>query len=794
MALLLSAILLWQEPSGEETLHKIEDTFSRARTLSVKITIAGTDTANGEDTSLSMSGTFLLKDKTKFLILFDRTDRGHEERFIVVSDGKTTEGHSKYMPDPVSFPTRPELRGFFEASFARGGGTGLVAMSAVFCGYVHNARGMEPDPKKLIKVSDFEKGSNAKEPSLSFTSKMGNFGPAQRVTLWYDSTTFKPTKGLIAAPGGADGTSLRETYEEFVIDGEVPDDRFRVPEPSDPAESAVPATAEEAREQIRRLRSENIDERNDAARKLKEFGKVALPELQKILSDKDEDVVSQAHRLIQLISLQEKLTPRLLRRLPGLDERLLGDDPHLWTVAFLQANEKDGINPALATLKKDDFEKLAGAALRGSRPGAELKSVLRVIRERELKTAGPELRGLLRSPDAETRLEGVGILGNLHLREASGDIRGLLGDPNSDVRGQTAEVLSWLKDRESTPAILKLLEDPEARVRASALEALLRLDAREASAMIVKMLSDKDSDVRWNAACALGEWNVKSAAPDLAKVLEGEDGKAIRGALMALSTMGATEQIPSIAKHLRNPSWKIRSDAIEALALLGAAGEGEAIAGLLKDENDIVRINALRATGSLEIRQALPEVLRLLEDRSIQVRVAALESLGRMEVREQIGRVEKMLSDSSDEVRQSAASTLCRLGSSAGVSALLYKPYYKPDLTCLNALRNPEAWSKLAHTTMGGDLNGSFPELLRAVAKAAGCTLELPDSFLEKFPETAEKRSFSGIGNRRTLLDALYFAKVGGYVIVLEPARMRVLDPEAGLAYWKTWWEGEKKK
>jgi hypothetical protein len=60
---------------------------------------------------------------------------------------------------------------------------------------------------------------------------------------------------------------------------------------------------------IDKLRSDKVEEREEAARKLKEMGKAALPELQKARGDKDPEVASRARYLAQVAALREKLSP-----------------------------------------------------------------------------------------------------------------------------------------------------------------------------------------------------------------------------------------------------------------------------------------------------------------------------------------------------------------------------------------------------------------------------------------------------------------------------------------------------
>ena len=115
---------------------------------------------------------------------------------------------------------------------------------------------------------------------------------------------------------------------------------------------------QEARELIEKLRSDQIEERDEAARKLKELGKPALRDLDQATKDKDPEVASRARQLIRVIRGVDQLTPSLTKLFPELEVRLGAGTDQDWTVAFLAA-----LNVGL---KKEDLEPLAARAVRGA--------------------------------------------------------------------------------------------------------------------------------------------------------------------------------------------------------------------------------------------------------------------------------------------------------------------------------------------------------------------------------------------------------------------------------------------
>ena len=227
MALLLAATLLLQEKSAEDIFRKIEETLTGAKTLSVKFKVSGSSQAEGAGEKMVVEGTFLLKGEKQIYLSFAPPDKA-EERILVVSDGDVLQSHSKVPGSPVSFPAQPRQRHLLEYSFVRGGAAGLMSMGAIFCGLVHNARKMEPDPKKLVAVTDLQLGPKEGGASLTFTSKMDHFGPTLQITLWYDPATHQPLKSTVVFVGK--GRSLTEVYEDLVLNAAIPDEKFKLPE------------------------------------------------------------------------------------------------------------------------------------------------------------------------------------------------------------------------------------------------------------------------------------------------------------------------------------------------------------------------------------------------------------------------------------------------------------------------------------------------------------------------------------------------------------------------------------
>jgi len=228
MNLLLAAVLLMQDKTAEETFKKIEDSITSAKSLSVKIKMTASNREKGEAQLGSISGTFLLKGDQKLLAEFVATQNGKEQRMSVVCDGQYMQGRSIALPQPVEYESQPRFRNYLELAFVRGGGSGLMSMTAIYCGLVHAARKMEQDPKKMVAVTGLESGKDAGGVYLKFDSKMDHFGPLMKNTLWYDPLTYKPLKSVLSAV--ENGATMTEVYEDFILNADIPDEKFKLPE------------------------------------------------------------------------------------------------------------------------------------------------------------------------------------------------------------------------------------------------------------------------------------------------------------------------------------------------------------------------------------------------------------------------------------------------------------------------------------------------------------------------------------------------------------------------------------
>ena len=158
-----------------------------------------------------------------------------------------------------------------------------------------------------------------------------------------------------------------------------------------------------AHELVERLRSDKIDEREEAARALRAMGRPAFAAVEKALRDPDAEVAARAAQIFPILKLAHRLSPRLIRDLPRELERVAEGKPYAWTEAFVEAtSEPEGKrrHPGLTT---EDLLALARPALAEvGNPFGEGDLCLAIGRAGlgELK---PELVRFLESDNALTR-------------------------------------------------------------------------------------------------------------------------------------------------------------------------------------------------------------------------------------------------------------------------------------------------------------------------------------------------------------------------------------------------------
>lgn len=498
---------------------------------------------------------------------------------------------------------------------------------------------------------------------------------------------------------------------------------------------------QDARELLQKLQSDKAEERDDASRKLKELGDAAIPELESASKGKDAEAAARAQTLLRAIRIRKNLTPKLLKAIPGVEDRLAAGQ---WTAVFLKAAARE-------ELGREDVELLAAPALKQALGASEKGEVLGAIVRGKHHSAIPEIVELLKG-------------GPLLLRR------------------QALSALLDFKAVEAFPDLVALLDDPDEQVRSMALEALPRLDPKRARPEILRMLDDRSPMVRRYAVSKLGGLRDKSDAPKLLRALKDPDATVRFHAMGGLRYLEVPEAVLGIGDLLKDPAPFVRGSAAQTLATLGASERIPDVLALLGDPEPQVRRSAIDALEGYRATTAVPQITPLLQDPDSGVRKAAIWTLGKLGSKATLAPLARLLEDPDGELRVAAGSALCRLGSDEGVPVLLKEA---TELLYLNALRQPELWARLEKKVLSATLPGVYEDTLDRVVRDSGLKLDWPG-------RPKETRCFGGDW---ALLDGLRVAIDGTpEEAVLEPDTIRILPRDKALAFWIEWWKTRPRK
>ena len=99
--------------------------------------------------------------------------------------------------------------------------------------------------------------------------------------------------------------------------------------------------AGQAKNLVRKLGSDSISERDDAARALRELGPAALPILDSLSKDSDPEVAARIGRVQRAIRVRQDLTPRFREAVPTAEARLIDGSDEAWTPVFHEWEAKE---------------------------------------------------------------------------------------------------------------------------------------------------------------------------------------------------------------------------------------------------------------------------------------------------------------------------------------------------------------------------------------------------------------------------------------------------------------------
>lgn len=248
------------------------------------------------------------------------------------------------------------------------------------------------------------------------------------------------------------------------------------------------------------------------------------------------------------------------------------------------------------------------------------------------------VRSQLRSDDAKTRRQAIGVLRSLSPNpELAGDLVASLRDEDRTVRRIAAEALG--KFRTDGGAVVEdlaiALGDPDRDVRNAAAGALGSIGAGSAPAvpLLIDIGLDPEFENEVATILALGRIGpaASEAVPHLASLLSSERAEIRAAVLRALPELGdaAIPMVRPAAEALADSTMSVREAAAEALYRFGPKAKAAvgALTFALTDEanSPIVQTHAAYALGMMapDSKTAVPALARSLRSPYKQVRGAA---------------------------------------------------------------------------------------------------------------------------------------------------------------------------
>jgi|SRR6185295_7213184 len=227
MNALLIAVLLLQDKVADEAFKKAEESLEKAKTL--QVVIARTETGKPH---LSLK----LKEGNKFLLQFE-TGMGIMDKASVISDGSEMLISTPLRTKATRRKTPPSLDGAAKAALFRGGSDGLKTLAE---GLVWKADLSDKgfDFKTIFRVSELARtdpGDSTQNFHFTLTKRESWRDPDLWESDWVGVRLHVKSDGsqLLDRAENAVGKSAwraSETYKEFILNADIPDETFKLPE------------------------------------------------------------------------------------------------------------------------------------------------------------------------------------------------------------------------------------------------------------------------------------------------------------------------------------------------------------------------------------------------------------------------------------------------------------------------------------------------------------------------------------------------------------------------------------
>lgn len=435
---------------------------------------------------------------------------------------------------------------------------------------------------------------------------------------------------------------------------------------------------------------------------------------------------------------------------PALLKRALDVDLHHTNRDWLDGLRRLAPEATLDTLH---------AAAKGPDPEKRRRAMSALVDLLRSSTALPLIREQLGDPDPGLRAQAAQWLGRFRRAECVNELREALEDEVPGVRRAAALALALLGRQEGVAEILPLLQRPDQRLGAAG--ALAELGLHKADILRAALGPKPEQEDRHWLASHLAAMGVVEARPLILELLAGPDEMARRVSVWSLAKLDGPHALPRLRELMDDPDDNIAWGAFHTMIeLLPGEAILDDVRRWTRSTNVWSRNQAHAALLKLRRAEALPLVLRDLSAPEPHMRSMTAWTCAYHDVQEAVPRLLELLRD--PDVRQAAGGALLRLGRREGI------PFAEQDLKLMNLLRPPPP-----RALKGPPLAG-----LRAFAARAGLAIEGEEDL-----PLIDERAVEVEG--RPLIRV--FLDVAPPHAVLEPDRIRLLNPREARRFWKRW-------
>jgi outer membrane lipoprotein-sorting protein len=225
MNLLLAAVLLLQDKSAEETFKKIEETVAAAKTLSLKFDVKLVKAVGVEESVLK--GTILLKKGDRMSLDSAMIKGGDQREMMFVSDGSQISARADGRIRGTK-ETPKDFNAHLTTLLTRAGAIHFIGgVTPVFFG---DGLNLEKAPS-VTEIRTGEDDGTLKTLTYKTVVTPLVAPPATvDVRLWYEPKSLRLVRRTLSYKSETVSRIFNETYEEFTLDADIPDEKFKLPE------------------------------------------------------------------------------------------------------------------------------------------------------------------------------------------------------------------------------------------------------------------------------------------------------------------------------------------------------------------------------------------------------------------------------------------------------------------------------------------------------------------------------------------------------------------------------------